>query len=85
MNLIKCKQCGGGEFYQENGYMVCKFCESRYAIEPEDIGKKESHIGVKTDVENLLEKCKTDPTNARKYANLVLDIDPNNIEALKYL
>ena len=37
------------------------------------------------DVERLLQKCRTDRRNARKYANLVLDIDPTNQEALKYL
>ena len=30
-------------------------------------------------------KCKEDPVNAKKYANLVLDIDPHNVEALKYV
>lgn len=84
MRLMQCKQCGG-ELYRDDAFMVCKFCGARYAIEKEDLGIKESNISVKSDVKDLLEKCKKDPKNARKYANLVLDIDPDNEEALKYL
>jgi DNA-directed RNA polymerase subunit RPC12/RpoP len=45
----------------------------------------QSSIALDNDVTRLLEKCRTEPWNARKYANLVLDIDPHNREALKYL
>ena len=85
MKLIQCKQCGSGEFFRDNGYMVCKFCNSRYAIEQGDLGIKESTIALNSDIEELLKKCKKDPRNARKYANLILDIDPENDEALQYL
>ena len=85
MKIIQCKQCGGNEFYRDNGYMVCKFCNSRYAIEKGDGGMKQSTIALNADIAALLEKCKLDPKNARRYANLVLDIDPDNEEALKYL
>ena len=37
------------------------------------------------DVAELLRKCRENPARARKYANLILDIDPDNPEALKYL
>ena len=85
MKLIQCKQCGSGEFYRNNGYMICKFCNARYAIEQLDLGIKKSTIALNSDIEALLKKCKLDPKNARKYANLILDIDPDNDEALKYL
>ena len=42
-------------------------------------------ISLDSDIERLLKKCKEDPKNARKYANLILDIDPDNTEAYKYL
>ena len=85
MKLIQCRQCGSGEFYRENGYMVCKFCNARYSIEKGDLGIKESVIALDSDIEALLKKCRQDPKNAKKYANLILDIDPDNNEALKYL
>ena len=44
-----------------------------------------SPIALDDDIARLLKKCQTDPSNAQKYANLVLDIDPDNEEALKYL
>lgn len=85
MKLIKCSQCGGNDFYRDNGYMVCRYCNSRYAIEQGDLGIASSVISVGADIENLLKKCKRDPRNAKKYANLILDIDPDNEDALKYL
>ncbi len=44
-----------------------------------------SGIALENDISRLLSKCKEDPVNAKKYANLVLDIDPHNVEALKYV
>ena len=44
-----------------------------------------SCIAINDDVQRLLDKCKREPKNAKRYANLVLDIDPTNREALKYL
>ena len=41
--------------------------------------------GLDDDVAKLLRKCRENPARARKYANLILDIDPDNPEALKYL
>ncbi len=46
---------------------------------------KTSYIALDDDVQMLLIKCHNDPTQANKYANLILDIDPNNKEAIKYL
>ena len=85
MKLMRCTQCGSNELVRDRGFMVCKYCNSRYAIEKDDIGIKESSIELGSDIEALLKKCRTDPRNARRYANLILDIDPDNDEALKYL
>lgn len=80
--------------------MVCPYCESRYAITKQTCSSGfwgsshhatlthsgvDSNIALDDDVQRLLKKCKTDPRNARKYANLILDIDPDNEEAYKYL
>lgn len=85
MKLINCTQCGSVDLIRDDGYMVCKFCGSRYAIEKSDIGIKPSTISINSDIEVLLKKCRTDPKNAKKYANLILDIDPDNKDAYKYL
>jgi hypothetical protein len=33
----------------------------------------------------LLRKCQDDPLQAKRYASLVLDIDPSNKEAARYI
>ena len=85
MKILFCENCGANSLRKENGYMICDFCGSRFAITKEDLEVKISNISLGNDVELLLEKCKTDPRNAKRYANLILDIDPFNEDALKYL
>ena len=85
MKQIKCTQCGANELYLENGIMVCKYCNARFILKSEDIGINTADISIKSDVEELLKKCRLYPRNARRYAKLILDIDPDNDEALKYL
>lgn len=100
MDAIICNSCGANALVRKNSYMVCPYCDSRFAITKEDRDRGlfndghhvvlshrgvDSSIELDADVQRLLEKCKRDPKNARKYANLVLDIDPDNIEAHKYL
>jgi hypothetical protein len=51
----------------------------------EEMPQKLSNISLNDDIKSLLNKCKNDPTNARRYASLVLDIDPTNSEARRFL
>ena len=101
MEALICKNCGSNALVRKNDYMVCPYCDSRFAITREErssglFGSNGhhatlSHSGVNSsitlddDVVRLLEKCRSNPRKARKYANLILDIDPTNEEALKYL
>ena len=85
MKLVVCERCGGMAFYEQNGYRICQYCNSAYLIQAEDIPDKGSNIAIDDDVQMLLQKCITDPMNARRYASLILDIDPGNIEARRYL
>lgn len=101
MEALICKNCGANALTRRNDYMYCPYCESQFAITKEErqifLGRNSCHhvtlshsgvdssIALDDDVAKLLEKCKTDPKNSRKYANLVLDIDPDNVEALMYL
>ena len=97
MKQIKCSSCGADELIENGGFLVCSYCRSKFAIEQDDkhiynaiknsSGQKFSgtNIALNEDVQRLLDKCKNEPKNARRYANLILDIDPTNKEALKYL
>lgn len=98
MDILICKNCGANLLERKNDYWVCLYCESRFAITSKErctnLSRPQvalSHNGVDSsialddDIQRLLKKCKTDPKNAKKYANLILDIDPDNTEVYKYL
>ena len=85
MKILQCTNCGASGLVEKGGYMICPYCDSKFAIESSDFPQRSMGMSLNSDVENLLRKCRTDPKNARKYANLVLDIDPSNTEALKYI
>mgnify|MGYP004639388299 FL=1 len=86
MKLIVCERCGGNEFDYEGKTAICRYCGSRYALEKDDAtGQGDTRIALDDDVARLLAKCEAEPARARKYANLVLDIDPDNAQALRYL
>ncbi len=100
MEALICKNCGANALTRKNDYMFCPYCDSRFAMTREELRSSLwdsnhhtvlSHSGVTSsialddDIKRLLNKCKSDPVNARKYANLILDIDPDNEDALKYL
>lgn len=85
MRLLECAHCGSKELIEKGGFLVCSYCKSRYVLEADDTSAKDTEIGLAADVKALLKKCKDDPANRRRYANLVLDIDPSNREARQYL
>lgn len=100
MEALICKNCGANALVRKNEYMVCPYCDSRFAITREkrrsglfdgshhavlSHSGVDSSISLDDDVARLLEKCKSDPRKARKYANLILDIDPDNEDAWIYL
>ena len=93
MDILSCKKCGGNDFKIESGFRVCQYCKTKYeylesgrqvANQGERIVKS-SGISLDSDILQLLEKCHKDPKNARRYVNLILDIDPDNDEALAIL
>lgn len=85
MKIEICEKCGGGEFVSQDGYRICQYCNTKYLITPEDVTRKGSVIALDNDIKMLLQKCQDDPRNAYRYASLVLDIDPGNKDAIKYL
>ena len=85
MKLIKCKSCGSNELFEDGDYIVCAFCASRHLPQPDEVGGSPSTIDLAHDVQLLLEKCRADPNNRRKYVNLILDIDPGNDEVREFI
>jgi len=65
---------------------MCKYCNTTYQIFAEDMPNTNiTSLELDDDVQRLLDKCKKEPWNAKKYANLILDIDATNTEAMRYL
>jgi hypothetical protein len=85
MRIFVCERCGGNDFRQEKGFRTCQYCNTSYVLTAEEMPQKLSNISLNDDIKSLLNKCKNDPTNARRYASLVLDIDPTNSEARRFL
>lgn len=85
MKKFVCDNCGAKDYYEKEGFRICKYCDSKFLILEEDLPNKNSNITLHEDIQRLLEKCRREPFNARRYANLILDIDPHNKEAEKYL
>lgn len=96
MKTFACSSCGATGLKVRGGYAICPYCDSKFLMDREErsaaSGGKytfESHgpsqIGLDSDIRRLLDKCRKEPRNARKYANLILDMDPDNQEALAYL
>lgn len=85
MKLVTCARCGASDLIESDGYRICHYCRSKYVIHSDDIMAQDSIIALDNDVKMLLQKCRDNPASARRYANLVLDIDPGNVEARKYI
>lgn len=84
MKELICSRCGAHEWIEKNGCRICAYCGTPYQLTYEDMPNA-SGMQLDSDIDRLLQKCRKDPKNAKKYANLILDIDPGNTEALKYL
>jgi len=85
MKSQNCERCGGGEFVDRDGYRICQYCNTKYLVTPDDATQKVSSIALDNDIKMLLKKCQDDPANVRRYASLVLDMDPGNVDAVKFL
>ncbi len=79
-----CPNCGANEWEYSGAYVICEYCGSKLLLEQADKPLKTSNVALVTDIDILLQRCRADPANARKYAGLVLDIDPTNALAKQY-
>ena len=84
MEEIICCKCNSKDFFVSPPYRICKYCGTQYKMEAYEYTSSTT-IDISSDVELLLHKCIKDPFHAKRYANLILDIDPTNIEARRIL
>lgn len=93
MERVACRNCGAREFRRDDGVLVCNYCQSQFAPPAPSRSAangpvpalSQSSIDMRADIEALLQKCRDDPGNRLRYASLVLDLDPMNEEARRYL
>ena len=94
MKKLICDSCGGSSFKIQDGFRGCNYCGTQYELpfakkmtsqNNNNVSTPNTRIDINKDVQMLLEKCRRNPSNASRYANLILDIDPTNREALRYI
>lgn len=85
IKVLTCASCGSKDLVEQHGSFICGYCGTKVFPDTEGEAKNTTEIALELDIKNLLRKCKEEPDNRRRYANLILDIDPNNQEAIKYL
>lgn len=85
MKAIRCEHCGGDLIIEKDGYRICGYCKSKFVIPKEERKAPNAVIDLNDDVARLLEKCKKEPFRAKRYAALILEIDPTNTEAQKIM
>ncbi len=66
MKSIECPNCGSNDLYEENGYILCRYCGAKLIPTAEDVGAKQSTISLNADVQRLLQKCKENPERAAR-------------------
>jgi len=91
LKLIECISCKSVDFVKSNGAIRCIYCRSKYVGETNSVNTLfnnpplNSVFEIDVDIIHLLEKIKEEPWNKKRYANLILDIDSTNEEALNIL
>ncbi len=84
-NYFVCDYCGSKflkETKSERLFIGGTSFESENSL-GKNLGNLTGGISLNSDIERLLQKCRTDPKNKRKYINLILDIDPDNTDVYK--
>lgn len=85
MKELRCPSCGSIDLRKENNAYICNHCGMRLLITKEDGLSVSSSIELNEDVARLLKQWDADPTNGKKYAQLILQIDASNEKAKREL
>ena len=85
MKRFECSACGATDLYEEDDYVICRYCGSKFKKSIENGFGMESSIELDSDVKRLIEKIEKEPQSTKKYAQLILTIDPHNEYAARVL
>lgn len=85
MTEIVCRSCGSNDLTEIDGFMICNYCGTRHVMSKDEKGQKQVVIDWSDDVSRLIQKSKDEPERAKKYAERILEMDPNNEYAKKLL
>ena len=85
MKELICTQCGSNEFYEDGDFYVCMYCGTRFVKSEDNKQYKKTIIALNDDVKRLLQRWDENPSDADRYAKLILQIDPSNERALRQL
>lgn len=85
MTFVDCAGCGSKELVEKDGIFVCAYCQTKNYSQANSTQMSGTSIAIASDIQALLQKCRNDPPNRRQFANLILDIDPTNLEAKRFL
>lgn len=77
-------RCGSKDFSNEKDNTYCLYCKSKFNLDIKTKLSQAASIDLSNDIQALLAKCRENPANRRRYANLILDIDPTNPDATRY-
>ena len=81
MQELKCSNCGSNELTKDGSFYVCNYCGTKHILSKDDVLIIDSSIELNEDVLRLIRKMDEDPNNSKKYAQLILQIDPHNRRA----
>ncbi len=89
MKQLVCEMCGSSELIKQDGVFVCQNCGTKYSVEEAKKMMIEGTVRVDNThlIENYLEMANrayqsANNSEAEAYCNKVIEIDPNNYQAL---
>jgi hypothetical protein len=80
-----CNKCGSNSLMRESAYATCEYCRTKFLLGADEAPLSGSEICLNSDIQDLLSKAREEPAREVYFANLVLDIDHGNEQALAIL
>lgn len=84
MLQFNCMNCGSHEYTISKNKLVCCYCRTNYYIEKAN-HHDDTRIDLLDDISRLVSKCISEPHNAKRYSEIILEMDPYNRFAKHYL
>ncbi len=80
-----CENCGSKEYTVQKKKVICAYCHTCYKAQKGDPFTFGAKIDLMDDINILVSKCIKEPHNAKRYANIILEMDPYNQFARRYV